>query len=198
MGGYERAAEAVLTGTDASNWGTGQVLWLDGGREESSLEFTHAERRRPINWRELLGIVRVCTVGGERLRGKTVLVETDNMAARGAASKFSSKAADMQELVRRLMRLGERHGFTLRVTHTPGSKLDRPDQTSRGDAVEESRLRLPPTHRRPRARVVRRPRATFRSRRAWTRWRRISGNCLCSSTQSTEAAKGGWRPGTRG
>jgi hypothetical protein len=142
LDGYGRAAEAVLTGTDASNWGTGQVLWLDGGREEASLAFTHAERRRPINWRELLGIVRVCQVGGERLRGKTVLVETDNMAAKGAASKLSSKSSDMQELVRRLMRLGERHGFTLRVTHTPGSKLDRPDQTSRGDAVEESRFRL--------------------------------------------------------
>ena len=140
--GSAQGAEAVLTGTDASNWGTGQVLWLDGGREEASLVFTHAERRRPINWRELLGIVRVCEVGGERLRGKIVLIETDNMAAKGAASKLSSKAADMQELVRRLMRLGERHGFTLRVTHTPGSKLDRPDQTSRGDAIEESRFRL--------------------------------------------------------
>lgn len=136
------AAEAVLAGTDASNWGTGQVLWLDGAREEAVLAFTHAERRRPINWRELLGIVRVCEVGGERLRGKTVLIETDNMAARGAAAKLSSKAVDMQELVRRLLRLSERYGFVIRVTHTPGSKLDRPDQTSRGDAVEEPRFRL--------------------------------------------------------
>jgi hypothetical protein len=136
------AAEAVLAGTDASNWGTGQVLWLDGAREEAVLAFTHAERRRPINWRELLGIVRVCEVGGERLRGKTVLIETDNMAARGAAVKLSSKAVDMQELVRRLLRLSERYGFVIRVTHTPGSKLDRPDQTSRGDAVEEPRFRL--------------------------------------------------------
>ena len=72
---------------------------------------------RPINWRELLGIVRVCEVGGGRLRGKTVLVETDNVAARGAASKFSSKAADMQELVRRLLRLSKAYGFTLKVTH---------------------------------------------------------------------------------
>ena len=84
----------------------------------------------------------MCQVGGERLKGKTVLVETDNMAAKGASSKLSSKSADMQELVRRLMRLSEKHEFTLRVTHTPGSKLDRPDQTSRGDAVEESRFRL--------------------------------------------------------
>jgi hypothetical protein len=48
----------------------------------------------------------------------------------------------MQELVRRLLRLSERYGFVIRVTHTPGSKLDRPDQTSRGDAVEEPRFRL--------------------------------------------------------
>ena len=136
------AAEAVITGTDASDWGTGQVLWLDGGREESVLRFTNAERRRPINWRELLGIVRVCKVGGARLRGKTVLIETDNMAAKGAAVKGSSKAADMQELVRRLLRCSEQHGFEVRVTHTPGEKLDRPDQTSRGDAVEEPRFRL--------------------------------------------------------
>ena len=142
LGGSAQTAEAVLTGTDASNWGTGQVLWLDGAREEAALSFLHAERRRPINWRELLGIIRVCEVGGARLRGKTVLVETDNMAARGAAGKLSSKADDMQELVRRLMRLSEIHGFTLRVTHTPGEKLDRPDQTSRGDAIEESRFRL--------------------------------------------------------
>eukprot|EP00966_Prymnesium_polylepis_P197559 4578210-Prymnesium_polylepis.1 len=63
--------EGVLTGTDVSGWGTGQILWLDGGREESHLQFTMAEKRRPINWRELfMGVWRVCVLGGERLRGK--------------------------------------------------------------------------------------------------------------------------------
>ena len=134
--------EAVLSGTDASGWGTGQVIWLDGSREETFLKFTHAEKRRPINWRELLGIVRVAEIYGPRLRGSTLLVETDNMAANGASRKMASKAADMQELIRRLYRLAEVHGFKLRVTHTPGEKLDRPDQTSRGDSVEEPRVRL--------------------------------------------------------
>ena len=134
--------EAVVTGTDASGWGTGQVLWLDGAREESVVRFTAAEKRRPINWRELLGILRVCETGGERFRGKTVLIETDNMAAKGATRKMASKAADMQELVRRLYRAAEKFGFSIRVMHTPGEKLDRPDQTSRGDAVEEPRARL--------------------------------------------------------
>ena len=74
-------ADGVLAGTDASGWGTGQVLWLHGAREESVLRFTAAEKRRPINWRELLGIVRAAELGGERLRGLLLLVETDNMAA---------------------------------------------------------------------------------------------------------------------
>lgn len=37
----------------------------------------------------------------ERLRGKVVLIETDNMAAKGAAANMASKSAEMQELVRR-------------------------------------------------------------------------------------------------
>ena len=144
FGGSPENAVAVFTGTDASGWGTGQVAWLDGAREEAVLRFTHAEKRRPINWRELLGVVRIAELWGSRLRGRVVLIETDNMAARGAASKMSSKAADMQELIRRLYSLSELHGFQLRVTHTPGEKLDRPDQTSRGDAVEEPRFALRP------------------------------------------------------
>ena len=135
-------ASAVLAGTDASGWGTGQVVWRSGGREEHSLVFTAAEKRRPINWRELLGIWRAAQIGGERLRGRTLLVESDNMAAVSSSRSLSSKAADMQELVRRLLKLSRRHGFALKVTHTPGEKLDRPDQTSRGDAVELPRVRL--------------------------------------------------------
>ena len=106
------------------------------------LEFTSAEQRRPINWRELLGILRVVEFFGERLRGRLVLIETDNMAAKCAASKLASSAPDMQELLRRLLEAAERWGIKLRFTHTPGVKLHRPDQTSRGDPVEEPRVRL--------------------------------------------------------
>ena len=44
-------------------------------------------QRRPINWRELLGVLRIIDFYGSRLRGRTVLLETDNMAAKGAAKK---------------------------------------------------------------------------------------------------------------
>ena len=136
------AGEAAVTGTDASGWGAGQLAWIDGGREEVQLEFTSAEQRRPINWRELLGILRVFEHFGARLRGRLVLVETDNMSAKGAAEKRASKAEDSQELVRRLLEVCEEHDIELRVCHTPGALLHRPDQTSRGDPVEEPRMRL--------------------------------------------------------
>ena len=140
--GETEEAEAVISGTDASGWGTGQLAWLDGAREEAVLAFTQAEQRRPINWRELLGVVRVVQIFGPRLEGRLLLLETDNMAAKGAAARRSSKATDMQELVRRLVDVCEQHRIRLRLTHTPGAKLDRPDQTSRGDPVEEPRQRL--------------------------------------------------------
>ena len=135
-------AEACVTGTDASDWGTGQVLWIDGQREEACLRFGAAERRRPINWRELLGVVRIFELNAERLRDMVVLAETDSMAAKGAAEKLASTAASMQELLRRLFDVAERYNIRIKLTHTPGEKLWRPDQTSRGDAVIEPRVRL--------------------------------------------------------
>jgi len=133
---------AVVAGTDASGWGYGNLIWLDGHRSETQLRFTAVERSKPINWRELLGILRVVQTWGRQLGGRTLLIETDNMSARGAAGQMRSKAEDMQELVRRLLAACEENEIELRVTHTPGAKLDRPDQTSRGDAAEEPRQRL--------------------------------------------------------
>ena len=134
--------DAMITGTDASDWGVGTVVWLDGHKEECNMEFTFAERRRPINFRELLGIVRIVELYGHRMRGCKVLIETDNMAARGAAENLSSTASSMQEMIRRLYEWAECYGITVVPIHTPGAKLFRPDQTSRGDPIEEPRLRL--------------------------------------------------------
>ena len=53
-----------------------------------------------------------------------------------------SKSEDMQELVRRLCHLAAEYSLCLRAVHTPGAMLHRPDQTSRGAAVEEPRLRF--------------------------------------------------------
>ena len=138
----EQLGVAAITGTDASDWGTGQVAWIDGGRDECVLRFGSAEKRRSINWRELLGVLRIVDLYGAQLRDRVVLLETDNTSAKGAAEQLKSKAEDMQELVRRLLEKSTFHGINLRFTHTPGAKLDRPDQTSRGDPVDEPRVRM--------------------------------------------------------
>ena len=79
---------------------------------------------------------------GPRLRGARLLVETDNMTAYEVGRRSRARVAAMQELVRRLVDCCELYDIELALTHTPGVKLDRPDQTSRGDAVEEPRQRL--------------------------------------------------------
>ena len=134
--------EVAVIGTDASDLACGELLWLDGAREETTLTFTEAERRRPINFRELRGTLRAFEMWGPRLRGRLALVETDNTFGHEATSKMRCKAEDMQELVRRIHELSMEHGFSIRSVHTPGAMLIRPDQTSRGAAPEEPRLRV--------------------------------------------------------
>ena len=70
-------AIAAITGTDASDWGTGQLAWLDGQRAEVQLQFSPVEQAWSINARELLGILRVVQFYGEQLQGSAVLVEGD-------------------------------------------------------------------------------------------------------------------------
>ncbi|EOD06566.1 hypothetical protein EMIHUDRAFT_219073 [Emiliania huxleyi CCMP1516] len=79
---------------------------------------------------------------GEQLQGSAVLVEGDNTAAIGAAQNQASTAVSMQETLRRLLETAERWDIELRFVHTPGVLLHRPDQTSRGDPIEEPRVRL--------------------------------------------------------
>ena len=86
-----KAGEAAVTGTDASGFGTGQLAWIDGGREESLLRFTAAEKRRPINWRELLGVVRIIEQFGARLRGRTVVGRDGQHGRQAGAGERSLK-----------------------------------------------------------------------------------------------------------
>ena len=138
----ERGGECRVAGTDASDFGCGELVWIDGQREETQLVFTSAERRRPINFRELRGCLRVLELWGERLSGCTVVLEVDNTSARSAAAHLYSKAEDMQELVRRLLSRCARWGIHLQLVHTPGKLLNRPDRISRGVPPSEPRQRL--------------------------------------------------------
>jgi len=133
--------EIAIVGTDASDLACGELIWIDGAREEIVLVFTHAERRRPINFRELLGTLRALEAWGPRLTGRLVLVETDNTFGHETVKKLHCKSEDSQELVRRIHHLSLKHGFVIKSVHTPGIMLKRPDGTSRGATPAEPRLR---------------------------------------------------------
>ena len=84
--------DLAVVGSDASDFACGELVWLDGLREETRLVFTKAERRRPINFRELRGSLRALEVYGERLRGRTVLIELDCLARQHMRPRGSPQA----------------------------------------------------------------------------------------------------------
>ena len=84
--GRSAIGEAAITGTDASDYACGELAWIDGAREEMVCIFSNAEKRRPINFRELLGVYRLVERWGPRLSGRTLLIDIDNSATVGAAS----------------------------------------------------------------------------------------------------------------
>ena len=130
---------AAILGTDASHQACGGVAWVDGSREETQLTFTAAEKRRPINLRELYGAVRVADLWGERLAGHKLLIDIDNTATVGATTKAFSKAENMQKQVRRLVSLVMQHKLEYRPVHCPGVALVRPDALSRGGKPDAPR-----------------------------------------------------------
>jgi hypothetical protein len=61
------------------------------------------------------------------------------MVAWATGAKGHSKAAEMQELLRRLCERCARHEIELTLTHQPGAKLDRPDLPSRKEGARGMR-----------------------------------------------------------
>ena len=138
----DRADELVLAGTDASNWGRGAVIWLEGDREKSQHRWTRFEESLPINVRELAGVVHILARWGPRLKGRRLLIESDNMASVSAVKKGRSKAALMAEQLRRLYATAARFDIRVQIVHTPGADLDVPDTESRQRQPTRPRQRL--------------------------------------------------------
>ena len=65
----------VRSGTDGSDWGSGQFVVLDGEEERMQCEWTERERKKPINWRELNGVLRLLKKWGPRLRGSKLWMD---------------------------------------------------------------------------------------------------------------------------
>ena len=137
-----RPADAVITGTDASDLGCGAVAWLAGQREEVQHLFNAFEKQQPINFRELVGATRIIEHWGPRLAGRQVIVETDNMATMWCIKRRRARTEYMAEQLRRLYAVAARWNIDVRVMHTRGIDLIQPDAISRGHAPAPPRQRL--------------------------------------------------------
>ena len=105
--------EATISGTDASNIGCGSVVWMSGGREEYKQFWSDAERKFPINMRELIGATRILENWGPRLKNKRVILETDNMATVWCIRRRHARTELMAEQLRRLYAVATQWGIEL-------------------------------------------------------------------------------------
>lgn len=79
----------------------------------------------------------------DQLRGKCVLVRSDNTQAVAAVSRGATRAPEGRPICREIALLAVRHGFTLRAEHLPGAENARADRLSRRlSEARQSRLQL--------------------------------------------------------
>jgi hypothetical protein len=122
-------------GSDASDWGCGGEVDIDGDTEEHRVPFVEHEQQQDINWRELAGVVVLCERLGERLRNKRLHLRVDNAVTLFFIKRGTGKHKKMMELLRRLSRLQARYNFSLEPVHVPGAVHFRSDELSRKDAA---------------------------------------------------------------
>lgn len=132
----------VRSGTDGSDWGSGQFVIMDGEEERMQCEWTPAEKSKPINWRELNGVLRMLKKWGARLKGAKLWMAVDNMTTFELLKRFRVSAPEMAELLRRIHKLCSEFEIYLVVVHVPGVDLTVPDEMSRESAVVEPKQRL--------------------------------------------------------
>jgi hypothetical protein len=132
----------VILGTDASDQASGGLTWLSGDREETKHGWSSWERSQPINFRELAGSVHLIEQWGPRLRGRLIIIETDNMAAMHCIRRRRARTEAMAEQLRRLYALAARYDLEIRVIHTSGVDLVRPDAVSRDRTPKAPRQRF--------------------------------------------------------
>jgi hypothetical protein len=140
LSGQPDARVTAPAGTDASNYGGGKLILLDGAEEEHAFRWNAWEGSQPINWRELACLCSILDTWGERLRGMRLRLETDNMAAYSVLFRLRAMSASLMELVRRFYAECQLLDITFEVRHTPGAKLDQPDGLSRGAAPVSPRV----------------------------------------------------------
>ena len=102
--------------SDASGFAWGFV----DGSERRAGQWTAAQARQHINWKELKTIEIACKWRGPYWTGTRVLLEVDNTCAAGYANRGYGRIAHLSSIARRIKLLEARYNFELVIRHLAG------------------------------------------------------------------------------
>ena len=112
------AEDVEVITTDASGYGGG--AWWRLLRHIWSFEEGIKAPDRSSNYRELLTAVLSFELWGEQLRGRRILLRTDNVTTMSVVNKLDSKFDTLLSLARRLWAAVERYDLHIAARHIPG------------------------------------------------------------------------------
>ena len=107
---------------DASGWGWGGRAGADEELERVRA-WTTAELTLSITLRELLAAVELFEAAAHMYAGGRVVIETDNTGAAAIINNGSSHVKEGCEMVRRLAKVCDQYGISLRARHVPGTYM---------------------------------------------------------------------------
>jgi hypothetical protein len=127
------ALPAVYTDASSSRWG---LVWRG---EVRSIRFSHRQRLRSINWKELYAVLRACDIFGESWRNHAVRLRVDNLTACAYVRKGHGKNTALSSLARRIKLRELKFNFVLRADYV-NTKVNKADAPSRGTVPAVSRM----------------------------------------------------------
>ena len=127
LGVTEQGIDVITT--DASGYAGG--AWFKHQRFRYAFDSCDASPHSSSNWRELHTIVQAVRRWASELRGRRVLVRTDNSTCVSVITRRTSKSPELRKLYLELSEICHEHSIDLAARHIPGERNTLSDTLSR-------------------------------------------------------------------
>jgi hypothetical protein len=122
--------DLIIT-TDASEWGWGAWLQIDQDTISTSGRFPDEVATQSSNFRELTGIIMAILAFNHLVKGKAVLIQSDNTTSIACVIKLRSPSEKLNNLTQYLVHLCQTLDMTVTAIHLAGKDNDLADYLSR-------------------------------------------------------------------
>jgi len=128
----KQSSAAIITSDASGSWGCGAVC----GKEWFHLSWDGMLSHSHITVKELTPVVIAVAVWGQKWKGESLLVRSDNMATVSIINSGTSHNREAMHLTRSLAFIAAKFQLTLSAEHAPG------DQNTLADALSRNNLPL--------------------------------------------------------